>query len=119
VKTGIDGEARMSAPGGYSVSMKPSSDLETATRGPKESPLLLLRNGLMHALSGKGHHDGGPTFMTRSAVAAVRGTEFLMTASTGNLTGLSMLSGEVDLTASEKKIDLEAVKPWWNEPWPK
>ena len=71
---------------------------------PAEEKPLGLFGGAIHFLS---HSEKHPVIETQTVTAAIRGTEFVISAS-GEHTKITMLSGSVEATSSQGKVHLGA-----------
>ncbi|MFC3226074.1 FecR domain-containing protein [Marinibaculum pumilum] len=103
VLTGQDGRVRLQFPDGSTVVVGPGSDLEVASYDMKSETkpggLLRLAEGILRAIVDTMPANGQFAVAAPTAVAAVRGTAFVVEASADN-TGVFVIDGIVSVSAA-------------------
>jgi len=120
IVTGTDGLVQFTLAGGYRASLSASSRIEATAQGSSETPVFVLWAGLMHAARDASQsvpEPDRPMFMTPNSVAVVQNAEFQVAVLENGLSDYLPFIGSIDVTARSERLDLQKIKPWWEQPW--
>ncbi|MDD5302835.1 MAG: FecR domain-containing protein [Elusimicrobia bacterium] len=123
ITTGAKGQVTLTLLNGEAITLGPNTSFSftKVRKGPIEQFLYELKNGRGRVLS-KGAYAPGAVrgsihderrYRAVAAVAAVRGTDFLMTAGADGIGRFSLYDGRIELGADEADKVRDSLKPWW------